>query len=73
MRSKSLTNIANAILPENMRVDTSVGKVHEDLKFKHIHIVQKQMIDDYDKGAYDDATATNIEGIIKNEINKAFN
>lgn len=73
MRSKSLINIANAILPENMRVDTSVGKVHEDLKFKHIHIVQKQMIDDYDKGAYDDATATNIEGIIKDEINKAFN
>jgi len=73
IKSKSLVSIANAILPENMRVDSSIGKIHEDLKFRHIHIVQKQMIDDYDEGVYDSATATNIEGIIKNEINKAFN
>lgn len=73
IKSKSLISVANAILPENMRVDSSIGKIHEDLKFRHIHIVQKQMIDDYDEGVYDNATATNIEGIIRDEIIKAFN
>lgn len=73
IKSNTLINVANAILPEDMRVDSSIGKIHEDLKFRHIHIVQKQMIDDYDNGVYNHATAANIEGIIKDEINKAFN
>lgn len=73
LKGKSLVSIANAIMPEEMRIDSSIGKIDKDLKFKHIHIVQNQMINDYDDGVYDSATATNIEGIIKDEINKAFN
>ncbi len=73
LKGKSLVSIANAIMPEDMRIDSSIGKIDKDLKFKHIHIVQNQMINDYDDGVYDSATATNIEGIIKDEINKAFN
>jgi len=75
LKTKTLTNIGNAIMVEDFNISQGVNSPHEDLKFKHIHAIQKQMIDDCDNGdsIFDGANANNIEEIIKDEIYKVFN
>ncbi len=75
INNQTLMNIGNGIMSEDFNISRGVDSPHKDFKFKHIHSIQKQMIDDCDNGdeIFNGATASNIEGIIKNEINKIFN
>lgn len=74
INNKTLIDIGNGIMREDFNISQGISP-HKDLKFKHIHSIQKQMIDDLDNGneVFNDANADNIEGIIKNEIDKIFN
>ena len=73
IKSSTLKNIGDGILPEKFNVARGV-RPFNDFAFKHVHAIQKQMIDDCDNGdaVFNGANATNIEGIIRNEINKIF-
>ncbi|BAF71689.1 ABC-three component system protein [Sulfurovum sp. NBC37-1] len=73
IKSSTLENIGHGILPEKFNIAYGMNPYH-DFTFKHIHAIQKQMIDDCDNSdtVFNGATATNIEEIIKDEINKVF-
>jgi len=75
LKTKTLLDIGNGIMLEDFNISQGINSPHEDFKFKHIHAVQKQMIEDCDNGdsIFDGANASNIEGIIKDEIYKVFN
>jgi len=76
MNSRSLLKVGDGIMQEKFNIAKGINNPHTSFKFKHIHSIQKQMIDDYDddnNDVFDNANAKNIEEIIRNEINKAFN
>ncbi len=73
IKSSTLSDIGNGILPERFNTARGISPF-TDFTFKHIHAIQKQMIDDCDNNdaVFHNATASKIGEIIKNEINKVF-
>jgi hypothetical protein len=74
LSSETLTNVGNGIMSEKFNIARGIESPHKNFKFKHVHLAQKQMIDDCDANPsiFNGATANNIERIIQDEINKAF-
>ncbi len=76
MNSRSLLKVGDGIMQEKFNIAKGINNPHTSFKFKHIHTIQKQMLDDYDdenNDVFDNANANNIEEIIRDEINKALN
>ncbi|WP_373033079.1 ABC-three component system protein [Sulfurovum sp.] len=68
--SKTVLENIDRVLPGERRIDSGISKPYEDLTFKHIHAIQKQMIDDDEY--FDDADRNNVEEKIKDELSKVF-
>lgn len=68
--SKTQLAKIDRVLPEERRIDCAITKPYEELTFKHIHAVQKQMIDDDE--FFDDADRSNIQEKIIDELSKIF-
>ncbi len=73
INTKALENIGRSMMPEDKRVDNGIESPYLDFKFKHIHIVQKKMIDDNEESnVFDSLNAGNCEKVIKDEIKKVL-
>lgn len=67
-----LTLIKNdRVFPNEMKINEAISEPFQELKFIHIHLIQKTLIDDEDN--FYDADTTNVEEKIKDELAKIFN
>lgn len=65
-----LTNNAR-VFPSEMKISEAISEPFKELKFIHIHLIQKTLIED--EHIFIDANITNIEEKIKDELAKIFN